>query len=76
MIFLSGTHFSLRLDALSLSLGGLSDGPTAPELEADPAVGVAHGDHGQEVGDDHEGHIVPRHDPINAKNCKLHVYLP
>ena len=56
---MSGTHFSLRLDALSLSLGGLSDGPTAPELEADPAVGVAHDDHGEEVGEDHKAHVVP-----------------
>ena len=56
---MSGTHFSLRLDALSLSLGGLPDGPTAPELEANPAVGVAHDDHREEVGEDHKAHVVP-----------------
>ena len=56
---MSATHFSLRLDALSLSLGGLPDGPTAPELEADPAVGVAHDDHREEVGEDHKAHVVP-----------------
>ena len=36
------THFSLGLDTLRLGLRSLPNGPTAPELEADPAVGVAH----------------------------------
>ena len=54
------SHFSFRLNALSLCLRGLPNGPTAPELEADPAVGVAHHGDGQKVGEEHEGHVVPR----------------
>ena len=54
------THFSLGLDTLRLGLRSLPNGPTAPELEADPAVGVAHHGDGQEVGEEHEGHVVPR----------------
>ena len=53
------THFSLGLDTLRLGLRSLPNGPTAPELEADPAVGVAHDGDGEEVGEDHEGDVVP-----------------
>ena len=53
------THFSLGLDTLRLGLRSLPNGPTAPELEADPAVGVAHDDHGEEVGEDHKAYVVP-----------------
>ena len=82
------THFSLGLDTLRLGLRSLPNGPTAPELEADPAVGVAHDlqgevslphqagltyHHGQEVGEDHEAHIVPAGHTITSCTKPLEI---
>ena len=59
-VLLTISHLPLGLNALSLGLRSLSNGPTSPELEAHPAVGVAHDGDGEEVGEDHEGDVVPR----------------
>ena len=61
-------YLSLWFDALSLSFSCLSNSSASPQLQTNPAVGVAHGHHRQEVGDDHEGHVVPDTGAVDAQN--------
>ena len=61
-------YFSLRFDAISLNRSCFPDSPAPPQLQANSGVGVAHGNHWQEVGHDHEGHIIPS--TTNIESCK------